>query len=234
MDTLLVGHRGAAGSRPENTEVSILRAIELGVQWVEVDIQPTKDGVLVVCHDHTVDRCSDGEGRVDSLTLSGLKSLDFGGWFDPKYSNERILTLDELLVLAKKHKLCLNLEVKVDHHDPLPIAKTLTRQLDQSGLGHDQFILSSFSHETMRALSEHCHRYPLGLITEKLTDADRKMLAEIAAFSCHINYQSVTTAEIDELHQSGIQVWCYTVNKAEKFGLMPLVDAVFTDYPERF
>ncbi len=66
----IVGHRGIAGHYPENTRVSIEAAIELGLNWIEVDIQPSKDDVLVVCHDHTVDRCSNGEGRVDALTLS--------------------------------------------------------------------------------------------------------------------------------------------------------------------
>ncbi|MDF5393565.1 glycerophosphodiester phosphodiesterase family protein, partial [Vibrio parahaemolyticus] len=100
METLLIGHRGVAGSYPENTKISIQAAIDLGLKWVEVDIQPTKDNVLVVCHDHTVNRCSNGQGRVDELTLEELKALDFGSWFSTDFSGEKILTLDELLTLA--------------------------------------------------------------------------------------------------------------------------------------
>lgn len=68
MPSIIVGHRGVAGTYPENTRVSVQAAINLGLSWVEVDVQPTKDNVLVVCHDHTIDRCSNGKGRIDEYT----------------------------------------------------------------------------------------------------------------------------------------------------------------------
>ncbi|MCV5942927.1 glycerophosphodiester phosphodiesterase family protein, partial [Escherichia coli] len=75
-------------------------AIDLGLKWVEVDVQPTKDNVLVVCHDHTLNRCSNGKGRVDAHTLKELRQLDFGGWFSEDFAGETIMTLEELLSLA--------------------------------------------------------------------------------------------------------------------------------------
>ncbi|NMR95157.1 glycerophosphoryl diester phosphodiesterase, partial [Vibrio parahaemolyticus] len=132
METLLIGHRGVAGSYPENTKISIQAAIDLGLKWVEVDIQPTKDNVLVVCHDHTVNRCSNGQGRVDELTLEELKALDFGSWFSTDFSGEKILTLDELLTLATENKLNLNIEVKVDNHPAEEVAQTLANALAKS------------------------------------------------------------------------------------------------------
>lgn len=97
MPSIIVGHRGVAGTYPENTRVSVQAAINLGLSWVEVDVQPTKDNVLVVCHDHTIDRCSNGKGRIDEYTLAELKQLDFGAWFDPRFTGESIMTLEELL-----------------------------------------------------------------------------------------------------------------------------------------
>ncbi len=131
MTTLLIGHRGVAGKYPENTKVSIQAAIDLGLDWVEVDVQPTKDNVLVVCHDHTVNRCSNGKGRVDQMTLAELKTLDFGGWLSTEFSNESIMTLSELLGLAAKNNLNLNIEVKVDHHSAEDVAKIVAKTLSE-------------------------------------------------------------------------------------------------------
>lgn len=105
MKTLLIGHRGVAGKYPENTKVSVQAAIDMGLTWVEVDVQPTKDNVLVVCHDHTVNRCSNGKGRIDQMTLAELKALDFGRWFSNEFANESIMTLTELLELAAANGL---------------------------------------------------------------------------------------------------------------------------------
>ena len=71
----IIGHRGVAGHYPENTKISIQAAAELGLEWVEVDVQPTKDNILVICHDHTIDRCSNGSGRIDEQTLQNFVNL---------------------------------------------------------------------------------------------------------------------------------------------------------------
>ena len=105
MKPMIIGHRGVAGHYPENTQVSVQAAIDLGLKWVEVDVQPTQDHILVVCHDHTIDRCSNGKGRIDSYTLEQLQQFDFGAWFDPQFAGEPIMTLETLLTLAKQHSL---------------------------------------------------------------------------------------------------------------------------------
>ncbi|MBL4831785.1 MAG: glycerophosphoryl diester phosphodiesterase [Aliivibrio sp.] len=234
MPPIIVGHRGVSGTHPENTNSSINRAIELGLRWVEIDVQPSKDGVLVVCHDHTIDRCSDGQGRVDAYTLQQLKQFDFGTWFSPEFSCEPILTLCELLDLAVKHDLNLNIEIKVDKHDSLKVVEQLKEQLDNSPIHRNNIILSSFNHEIMRQLCKYCPGYRLSVVTKKLTNQTRNLLAEVNAYGCHINYQWIRQQQINELKKGGYQVWCYTVNDAEKYSLLTEVDAIFTDYPERF
>lgn len=164
MPSIIVGHRGVAGTYPENTRVSVQAAINLGLSWVEVDVQPTKDNVLVVCHDHTIDRCSNGKGRIDEYTLAELKQLDFGAWFDPRFAGETIMTLEELLVLAAEHDLGLNIEVKVDKHDVASVVQQLKAQLDQSPLVADKILLSSFSHDIILQLHQHCPGYKLGIL----------------------------------------------------------------------
>ncbi len=234
MPPMIVGHRGVAGSYPENTRVSVQAAIDLGLSWVEIDVQPTKDNVLVVCHDHTIDRCSNGKGRVDAYSLKELQAFDFGGWFDEVFTGEPIMTLESLLNLAAEYDLGLNIEVKVDNHDVAEVALNLKNLLDKSPLTADKILLSSFSHDIILQLHQHCPGYKLGVLSERLSQRDRQVLKEVNAFSCNLNYRWITEKHIRDLKTGGYQIWCYTVNQADKFRYLDKVDAIFSDYPERF
>ncbi|QLK49488.1 glycerophosphoryl diester phosphodiesterase [Vibrio owensii] len=234
MTTLLIGHRGVAGKFPENTKVSVQAAIDLGLNWVEVDVQPTKDNVLVVCHDHTVNRCSNGKGRVDQMTLSELKALDFGRWFSDEFANESIMTLSELLELAAENDLNLNIEVKVDHHSANDVAQMVAQTLLDGPLPKERILLSSFSHDVIRALHEHCEGYRLGVLSEFFTRKDRLLLEEVDAYSCNLNINWVRSRQINKLQQAGYKVMCYTVNNPNKLKHLPILDGIFSDHPSRF
>ncbi|MET2949894.1 glycerophosphodiester phosphodiesterase family protein [Vibrio owensii] len=234
MTTLLIGHRGVAGKFPENTKVSVQAAIDLGLNWVEVDVQPTKDNVLVVCHDHTVNRCSNGKGRVDQMTLSELKALDFGRWFSNEFANESIMTLSELLELAAGNDLNLNIEVKVDHHSANDVAQMVAQTLLDGPLPKERILLSSFSHDVIRALHKHCEGYRLGVLSEFFTRKDRLLLEEVDAYSCNLNINWVRSRQINKLQQAGYKVMCYTVNNPNKLKHLPILDGIFSDHPSRF
>lgn len=234
MSPIIVGHRGVAGTFPENTRVSVQAAIDMGLKWVEIDVQPTQDHVLIVCHDHTINRCSNGKGRVDAYTLEELREFDFGGWFDAKFSGEPIMTLQELLELAATNDLGLNIEVKVDNHDVAQVASQLKAQLDQSPLAQEKILLSSFSHDIIRELHQHCPGYKLGVLSERLSAKDKVVLKEVNAFSANLNYRWLTEKHVQTLRQEGYQIWCYTVNDSDKFALLNQVDAIFSDWPSRF
>ncbi|MCS0319800.1 glycerophosphodiester phosphodiesterase family protein [Vibrio diabolicus] len=234
METLVIGHRGVAGSYPENTKVSVQAAIDLGLNWVEVDVQPTKDNVLVVCHDHTINRCSNGQGRVDELTLEELKALDFGSWFSADFSGEKIMTLDELITLATEHKLNLNIEVKVDRHPAEEVAQALANVLAKSPMPQEKVLLSSFSHDVIRALHKYCNEYRLGVLSEFLTRKDKRLLEEVNAYSCNLNINWVRSRQINKLQQAGYKVMCYTVNNPNKLKYLPQLDGIFSDHPQRF
>ncbi|MEH0669266.1 glycerophosphodiester phosphodiesterase family protein [Vibrio owensii] len=234
MTTLLIGHRGVAGKFPENTKVSVQAAIDLGLNWVEVDVQPTKDNVLVVCHDHTVNRCSNGKGRVDQMTLSELKTLDFGRWFSDAFANESIMTLSELLELAAENDLNLNIEVKVDHHSANDVAQMVAQTLLDGPLPKERILLSSFSHDVIRALHKHCEGYRLGVLSEFFTRKDRLLLEEVDAYSCNLNINWVRSRQINKLQQAGYKVMCYTVNNPNKLKHLPILDGIFSDHPSRF
>ena len=117
-EPLLVAHRGGAAEAPENTLAAFRRALSLGVRWFELDVQMSRDGELVVIHDHTVDRTTNGTGEVGSLSLQDLRKLDSGSWFDPHYRGEPVPTLREMLELCASHGAGVLVEIKSPHLYP--------------------------------------------------------------------------------------------------------------------
>ena len=99
----IIAHRGSSADRPENTRAAYERAIQAGATAIETDVTVSRDGRLVVMHDGTVDRTTNGSGPVGGLTLADLKRLDAGSWFHPRFKNECVLTLREVLELCKGH-----------------------------------------------------------------------------------------------------------------------------------
>ena len=111
---LIMGHRGAMGHAPENTMASFRKAVELGVEAIELDVHLSSDGKLVVIHDETLDRTTDGQGPVVAKTLTELKALDAGSWYKPEFAGERIPTLEEVLDWARD-RVPVVIEVKFCH-----------------------------------------------------------------------------------------------------------------------
>lgn len=113
----IIAHRGASAEAPENTLASTLRAIASGATAVEVDVRTTRDGHLVLSHDAKVDRTTNGKGVINDLTLDELKQLDAGSWFDPKFNDQRIATLPEVLKVCRgKIDVLLDLKESGDEY----------------------------------------------------------------------------------------------------------------------
>ena len=119
---VVAGHRGYKSNYPENTLVSFEKALELGVDMLEFDLNLTRDKKLVVIHDQTVDRTTNGVGYVRDYTLEELKKLDAGGWFSKEFEGQRIPTLDELMTLVSPYKsLLFNVEIKEKTHETVDL-----------------------------------------------------------------------------------------------------------------
>ncbi|USD59663.1 glycerophosphoryl diester phosphodiesterase [Vibrio sp. SCSIO 43140] len=234
MSVIFVGHRGVAGTHPENTMVSIQAAKQLDMKWVEVDVQPTKDNVLVVCHDHTVNRCSNGKGRVDELTLKELQALDFGSWKSAEFQGESIITLEALLEFCGANDMSINLEVKVDSHDPAYVVSLLKTELEKSAFNKSNLIISSFSNDVMRELHQAELGIRLGVLAKRVNRKTLATILDVNAFSCHLNYKWLTANHINILRELDVEIWCYTVNNPKSFKHLDSVDAIFTDFPTRF
>ena len=143
---LVVAHRGFSGAAPENTLAAFRKAIEAGSDMIELDIQLSKDGKIVVIHDETLERTTDGQGRVADRTFPEIRKLDAGSWFGSQFSGEKIPTLQEVLELAKG-KVLVNIEIKNPAHGQYPITELADQGLEavkKAGM-LNRVIFSSFN-----------------------------------------------------------------------------------------
>lgn len=160
--TEVFAHRGAKAIAPENTLPAFEQAIALGADGIELDVQCSKDGVLVVMHNYTVNETTDGQGRVADLTAAELGKLDAGSHFNAKFANAGVPTLEEVLALTAG-KIKLNIEIK--SQDPMggrevePLV-----ELIQAGNLYDQVIVSSFNPVTLIKLRHVDPQVALGLL----------------------------------------------------------------------
>ncbi len=231
---LRVGHRGAKGLAPENTLASFNKGVELGVDAVETDVHLARDGEVVIIHDHTVDRTTNGHGYVKDMTVEELKQLDAGAWFDPRFAGQRILTLKELLEWAHD-RAPLAIEIK---NGPIyyPGIGEKTVQLLRE---HDmalQAIIISFDHYVLREIKMMAPEIATGLLyVGRLVDPVGA--AQVAgADALHPNWAFVTPDLIEMAHAAGLAVspWCPndlpTIKMLDEMG----VDSIGTDYPNLF
>ncbi len=140
---LIIAHRGDLGRAPENTLPAFRRAVEAGADGVELDVRLTKDGQLVVFHDHNLDRTSNGAGPVNHSTLAEVRSLDVGSWFDPKFQGETAPTLDEVFETLPPGYL-INVEMKVVMRGTKQIARLVAEAIRRHNRW-DSTLVASFN-----------------------------------------------------------------------------------------
>lgn len=231
----IIGHRGAAGSAPENTLASIARAAELGATAVEFDATVSRDGVAMVQHDFNVDRCSDGTGPIVLKTADEIARLDAGGWFAPEFQGARIPRLDEALALVLDKGLKLNLEIKPTLGWEEPTARAVAGTLQRAWPKEAPLLVSSMNLYALDVFHDLMPDVTLGMITYAIPEQWLQRLERHHCNALHCYHAFVTRELVDEVHVSGHRLHVYTVNDAEQArALYDLgVDALFTDYPER-
>lgn len=223
----IVGHRGAPSLAPENTLPSFEKAIELGVDFIELDVRQTKDGILVIIHDEKVDRTTDGTGEVSQLSLKQIKKLDAGSWFSPQFKGTTVPTLEEVLKNFGK-KICYIIELKVKG-----IEEKVMKLVEEYDLIENAIILSSHW-ESLKKV--------------KLLDSNITTIADLPiptpsnlqkAISYYANMVSIHRALLKKefvrlCHRRGIMVNAWPINTKEEleFSLNCEVDFITTDYPQ--
>jgi len=228
----VVAHRGASGYRPENTLASFVWAQKQGLTWVEFDVRLTKCGTLVVIHDATVDRTTDGTGDVSSLSLAEVKALDAGSWFSNAYEHERIPTLKEAVDCCRANKLYLNIELK-PNDNPDFINKFVKFMQFEYPRQMAPPLISSFDFEIIFQLKKKLPRSFFALLEDVPTSDVAKKFYEYDFATLHLNADNTSYDMVKELSEQDIPIFLYTVNDSEvsqKF-LMAGATAIFSDYP---
>lgn len=221
-----IGHRGARGHAPENTLLSLDTAMRLGAQGVEFDVQLHPSGELLLMHDLTVDRTTNGRGVLTELPLETLRSLDAG-------QRQQIPTLEEALDLIE-NRVMVNVELKTWNGCAQAVARVL-REYVAAGWPPDGFLVSSFHLPELYEFKQAAPEIPVGVLYCGVPWEWAGIATELDAEAINISDEFVDERLLADAHSRGLSVNVYTVNEPDEIARMRGlgVDGVFTDYPER-
>lgn len=231
---LRIAHRGAAGTRPEHTRSAFLRALEIGVDMIELDVHLTKDERLVVIHDHELARTTPAQGAVREHTLAELQQIDAGAWFAPDYAGQTILSLDDVLMLTKG-KVRLNVEIKAPESDWSGVSQQLLASLRK----HDSLnstVVSCFDLGALVNLRRADSAIALGVLwAQPEIEEAWRWCAETDAVNIHPYWRLTNSETVQAAHDRNLRVLVWTVNAAEDMRdmLTAGVDGIISDFPER-
>ena len=222
---LKIGHRGASGYEPENTLRSFAKAIELGVDMIELDVHVCASGELVVIHDERVDRTTNGTGLVAAKTLQELKMLDAG-------KGERIPTLSEVLDFVNR-KVKVNIELK-GRGTAQPTAGVIEKYVQENKWSYKDFFVSSYNHHELRTFQQYLPQVKTGAIIYSFP-IDYAAYAQELGSDAILAYENLNQAFVDDAHRRGLRVFVYTLNYPEDIAWVKSlgVEGIITDFPDR-
>lgn len=218
---LKIGHRGAAGHAPENTLAAIRKGIELGVDFVEIDVRCTADGILVALHDATVNRTTNGKGPIERLSLRDVKALDAG-------NGERVPTLEEVLsVVSGQTGLMLELKVKG--------AAQKTVEVVQMAEFKDPLIYASFLHEELGIIRSVDAEASLMALFGRLPQASVARAMKYSPSHVGLRHDTVTRRLVEAFHDEDLLVFVYTTDTIREIqrAISAGVDGIISNLPER-
>jgi glycerophosphoryl diester phosphodiesterase len=231
---VIIAHRGSSAHAPENTLAAFKLAVQQQAAAIELDVKLSADGQVVVIHDDTVDRTTNGTGKVSSMTLAELKQLNAGSKFVPEYQSERIPTLAQVFETVG-NQIFINVEIKNYTSPTDDLSDKVISLVKEYGL-ETSVMLSSFNMIALIRARALMAQVPLGLITIKgmagLTIRSKLVLfGPLLAF--HPHYLDVTAQLIEATHQAGAYIHTYTVNQPDLMRQLFTsgVDGIFTDDP---
>lgn len=228
---IVIAHRGAMGEAPENTLAAFELALEQGCDAFELDVHLSADGEIMVIHDYTVNRTSNGEGAVRDLTARQLQSFDAGSWFDAKYKGEKIPTLEEVLDLSPEY-LTINVEIKGSVCEG--IEERLVELLRKKNWT-SRIVVSSFHYQSLEKLNRLEPSLRTGLLYSMWLK-DHTLLpqaAGVTTYSLHPHYKQLNADSVKSAVAAGLEVYAWTVNAQEDMvSILDMgVTGIITDYP---
>lgn len=241
---LNIAHRGASGLVPENTLIAFEKAIELGVDRIEMDLRQTIDGEVIVLHDKTIKRTTNGWGSARKLSLNRIKKYSAGSWFHHKYSDEKVPTFREVLKLVNgRTKLLLEVKDGSPYHHG--IERNIIKLIDEHN-AQDWCIVQSFNdivlknfrtlpnlHSDVQKLFEIV--IPVAPFYGGSQFSYKALRRYDFAQEVNVNFKNVTPLVVEKIHKMGKKINVWTVNDEYdlKMFIEMGVDGIITDYPDR-
>jgi len=224
--TQVTAHRGASGKAPENTLAAVRQAIDDKADWVEIDVQECKDGVVIVAHDRDLKKVSGADLEIRDVTADELRLIDIGSYFDPKFKDERVPTLAEVLQTCKG-KVKVNIELKYYGHDE-NLEQRVIDLVESHGMESD-VVFMSLKADGIHKVKKLRPTWTVGLLSAvaagDLTRAEADFLA--------VSVRLATASFIRSAHRRGKGVYVWTVNDKATMSIMMGrgVDGIITDHP---
>ncbi len=236
----LIAHRGMSLLAPENTMSAFSLCKDYEIEWIECDVDILKDGTVVVCHDDTLDRCTDKSGRLCHINVQDLADIDAGSWFSDDYVGERIPTVQQLISLANEKHFNLNIEIK-----SCSAGAKLSHQLIDNLIEalndldpQRTVIISSFNHLVLAEFKQKSPETSVACLFEDHTLSDDwlSIVEWCQADYIHPENKGLTRAMVKNFIDAGIKVNVWTVNDLARANELFNwgVDGIFTDIAHQF
>jgi glycerophosphoryl diester phosphodiesterase len=223
---LKIAHRGAKAYEPENTLKAFQKALDLHSDGIELDVHLSADGHIIVMHDETIDKMTNGKGDINTFSLSELKSLVIAG----KY---QIPTLNEVFDLVDK--ICfINVELK-NADTSKQVVSLIETYIEEKEWKYEHFIISSFDWNALQEVHNLNPKIPIGVLTEENIHTALAFAESIKAKAIHPDYHLLTPENVKEIQKKGFLVLPWTVNVAEDIQKIKSfkVDGIISDFPDK-
>lgn len=227
---MVIAHRGASSYAPENTLAAFDLALEMGVRHIELDVDFTSDGHIVVIHDDTVDRTTNGSGPVTSHTLAALRALDAGSWFGDKFTGERIPTFHEVLE-RYKGRVHLHTEIK----GLSPSLSQQTADLIRTHGMEEQVTITSFQNVRLEEMRAYAPELPMGWLVVEVSEAIIAQARAMGVTQLCPRANTVTPELVRRLHAEGFvaRAWGVTTEDLMQQVVQAGADGMTINFPDK-
>ncbi|MEC7840286.1 MAG: glycerophosphodiester phosphodiesterase family protein [Chlamydiota bacterium] len=232
----VIAHRGNSLYAPENTKTAFKQAVDLGVDFIECDVQLSKDGIPLVIHDGCFSRMTQNTtlNKVDALNYSEIKNLDAGSWFNKKYAAERIMTLDEFFLMQKKG-IGMMIDVKEETVTNCELALKIGQSMKkytELKPGHGPILIGSLNVNVLTCFDGYLPEQNLIPIVSTLDELAPFHFLRAKVYA--LEHTMVNEAIVRELHERGAEVWTWVVDDLEVAKKMSAygVDGIITNAPK--
>jgi glycerophosphoryl diester phosphodiesterase len=227
---MVIAHRGASSYAPENTFAAFDLAIRMGVQHIELDVEATSDGHIVVIHDDTVDRTTTGSGPVTQHTLEALQALDAGSWFGAEFAGERIPRFEDAL---SRYKGRVHLHVEIKGRSPR-LSENTADLVRQHGMT-DQVTITSFQKARLQEIRAYVPEFPTGWLVRDMDDAVIAQARDLGLRQICPRANVVTAELVSRLHAEGfvVRAWSVATEALMRQVVQAGADGMTVNFPDK-